>query len=157
MLQALALIIGMMVIFAVIFGAGMLMLGFLGMVLAFAFFMAKTLFFILLILLIPLTPIVLLATLFRMGRRRTLPGTTIPVNTGLILAVLILIGLVVWGTETGISRWQDVSQRAQDFMEKCEGNQDEPSVDVTVDGKTYHFSCQSMGAKRKRQTDEQSM
>ena len=140
MLEPLALIIGLAVIFAVVLGAGLLTMLILAGVFFLILFLTKAILLAVLAVLILASPFIALGLLSRLFQGRTVPGTTWPLGKTIVvagLAVLLLAALTIGNSLSGVQRFMDQSRT---MMEECDQGGDHSS-DMVVGNRHYHFSC----------------
>ncbi len=142
MLEALAMLIGLAVIFAIVIGAGLFSLFLLGGIFFLILFLTKTILFAVAALLILAAPFLALILLSRFCQGRTIPGTSWPLGKTLAVCgviVLILVAMGVGKSYTGMSQFMN---DAQTMMEQCDKG-GEHSSDMEMGDRHYHFSCKS--------------
>ena len=140
MLEPLALIIGLAVIFAVVLGAGLITMLILAGVFFLILFLTKAILVAVLVVLVLASPFIALGLLSKLFQGRTIPGTTWPVGKTIVVAglvVLLLAALSIGNTMSGVQHFMDDSRT---MMEECDqGGQH--SSDMVVGNRHYHFSC----------------
>jgi len=142
MLETLAVIIGLAVIFMILIGAGLFSLFLFGGIFLLILFLTKTLLFALVVLAILISPFVALAALSRLCKDRTLPGTNWPLGKAVAVGLVVALVLSAIGVARSVSGFGDFMNDAQTMMEQCDKGGDH-STDMDMGGRHYHFSCKS--------------
>jgi hypothetical protein len=151
-IEALAMVIGLAVIFAIVVGAGLFSLALLGGIFFLILFLTKTILFAVVILIILASPFLALALLTRACQGRYVPGTNFPLGKTLAIGLVILLILAAFEMSRSMNGVHQFMDDANSMMEKCdEGG--EHSTDMMLGERHYHFSCKN----EKHAPQQQSM
>lgn len=136
MIEVFAVAFVVVILLGVIVALGAMGAFFFLALLLMALFLSKTLLVLLTLLGVIAIPYLILRTVVRLCRGRTIPGTSIPV--GAVVAVLALVALFAVLPSSPPKLDLDFN----DWLKECDG----PGADITINGKHYHFSCHTEDA-----------
>ena len=142
MLETIALIIGLAVIFAIVVGAGLFSLLILGGIFFVILVLTKTILFAVIMLLILASPFFAIAILSKVCQGRTVPGTNFPLGKALVLGAVALVLAAAMGVGQSFKGMKDVMGQMNSMMEQCDSGGDH-TTDMDLSGRHYHFSCKS--------------
>ena len=140
MLESFILFLGVAMIIAVVLGMGLLSLLLLAGVFVIVFYVAKTLFWVGLLMLLLASPFIAIEFLIRLFQGRKIPGTKLSLSKTAIFAALAILIFCIVTFGHSFSSIEDFFNNARSMMDQCDKNGDQSS-DMVLGQNHYHFSC----------------
>lgn len=140
MLESFILFLGVALIIAVVLGVGLFSLLILVGVFVILFYVTKTLFWVVLLMLLLASPFIAMEFLIKLCQGRTLPGTQWPLGKTVIIAILLAVILSILSFGHSFTTIEDFINDAHSMMEQCDKDGDQ-STDMVIGHNHYHFSC----------------
>ena len=142
MLETIALIIGLAVIFAIVVGAGLFSMLILGGIFFVILFLTKAIFLAVIVLLVLASPFLALGLLTKLCQDRTVPGTQISLSKAITIGGILLVLLGIYSVGHSLNGVDDFMGNMRSMMEQCDKDGDHSS-DMILGDRHYHFSCRN--------------